>query len=141
MVTLRQKNLVQESFASLAPIAEDAMALFYRRLFELDPALSAMFPADMAAQHRKLAQMLTAAVKGLDHLDRLVPVVQDLGRRHTGYGVTEAHYETVGAALLWTLEKGLGAAFTPEMKNAWATVYGLLATVMKDAARMDTAAA
>ena len=82
MVTSRQKTLVQESFASLAPIAEDAMALFYRRLFELDPAVRRMFPPDMAAQHRKLAQMLTAAVKGLDHLDRLVPVVQDLGRRH-----------------------------------------------------------
>lgn len=141
MVTSRQKTLVQESFASLAPIAEDAMALFYRRLFEVDPVVRRMFPEDITAQHRKLAQMLTAAVKGLDHLDRLVPVVQDLGRRHAGYGVTEAHYDTVGAALLWTLEKGLGSAFTPEMKDAWATVYGLLATVMKDAARMETAAA
>jgi len=141
MVTLRQKALVQESFAALAPIAEDAMALFYRRLFELDPAVRRMFPEDMAAQRRKLAQMLTAAVKGLDHLDRLVPVVQDLGRRHAGYGVTEAHYDTVGGALLWTLEKGLGDAFTPETRDAWATVYGLLATVMKDAARTETAAA
>ena len=142
MVTSRQKTLVQESFASLAPIAEDAMALFYRRLFELDPAVRRMFPEDMAAQHRKLAQMLTAAVKGLDHLDRLVPVVQDLGRRHVGYGVTDAHYDTVGSALLWTLEKGLGSAFTPDMKDAWATVYGLLATVMKEAAaRAEIAAA
>jgi hemoglobin-like flavoprotein len=142
MVTTRQKTLVQESFASLAPIAEDAVALFYRRLFEIDPELRRMFPADMAAQHRKLAQMLTAAVKGLDHLDRLVPVVQDLGRRHVGYGVTDAHYDTVGSALLWTLEKGLGSAFTPDMKDAWATVYGLLATVMKEAAaRAEIAAA
>ena len=142
MVTTRQKTLVQESFASLAPIAEDAVALFYRRLFEIDPQLRRMFPADMAAQHRKLAQMLTAAVKGLDHLDRLVPVVQDLGRRHVGYGVTDAHYDTVGSALLWTLEKGLGSAFTPDMKDAWATVYGLLATVMKEAAaRAEIAAA
>ena len=142
MVTTRQKTLVQESFASLAPIAEDAVALFYRRLFEIDPELRRMFPADMAAQHRKLAQMLTAAVKGLDHLDRLVPVVQDLGRRHVGYGVTDAHYDTVGSALLWTLEKGLGSAFTPDMKDAWATVYGLLATVMREAAaRAEIAAA
>ena len=142
MVTTRQKTLVLESFASLAPIAEDAVALFYRRLFEIDPELRRMFPADMAAQHRKLAQMLTAAVKGLDHLDRLVPVVQDLGRRHVGYGVTDAHYDTVGSALLWTLEKGLGSAFTPDMKDAWATVYGLLATVMKEAAaRAEIAAA
>ena len=142
MVTTRQKTLVQESFASLAPIAEDAVALFYRRLFEIDPELRRMFPADMAAQHRKLAQMLTAAVKGLDHLDRLVPVVQDLGRRHVGYGVTDAHYDTVGSALLWTLEKGLGSAFTPDMHDAWATVYGLLASVMKEAAaRAEVAAA
>jgi hemoglobin-like flavoprotein len=79
--------------------------------------------------------MLTAAVKGLDRLDQLVPVVQDLGRRHAHYGVADAHYDTVGAALLWTLEKGLGKAFTEETRDAWATVYGLLASVMKEAAR------
>jgi hemoglobin-like flavoprotein len=79
--------------------------------------------------------MITAAVKGLDRLEQLVPVVQDLGRRHTGYGVQESHYETVGTALLWTLEMGLGRAFTPEVKEAWTAVYTLLATTMKDAAR------
>jgi len=79
--------------------------------------------------------MLTAAVKGLDRLDQLVPAVQALGRRHATYGVADAHYDTVGAALLWTLEKGLGAAFTTEVREAWATVYGLLATTMKEAAR------
>ena len=141
MVTSRQKTLVQDSFAALAPVLEDATALFYGRLFELDPAVRRMFPEDMTMQRRKLAQMLTAAVKGLDRLEQLVPVVQDLGRRHAGYGVTERHYDTVGAALLWTLEKGLGRAFTPELKDAWTDVYGLLATVMKDAARTETAAA
>ena len=95
----------------------------------------------MAEQRRKLMQMLTAAVKGLDRLDRLVPVVEDLGRRHAGYGVADAHYDTVGAALLWTLEKGLGSAFTPEVKEAWATVYGLLATTMKNAAARELSAA
>jgi hemoglobin-like flavoprotein len=79
-------------------------------------------------------QMLTAAVKGLDRLEQLVPVVQDLGRRHAGYGVAESHYDTVGAALLWTLEMGLGKAFTAEVKDAWTAVYVLLATTMKDAA-------
>ena len=141
MVTSRQKTLVQDSFAALAPVLEDATALFYGRLFELDPAARRMFTEDMTMQRRKLAQMLTAAVKGLDRLEQLVPVVQDLGRRHAGYGVTERHYDTVGAALLWTLEKGLGRAFTPELKDAWTDVYGLLATVMKDAARTETAAA
>ena len=108
MLTVHQKTLVQDSFAIVAPIADDAAALFYRRLFELDPSLQRMFRGDMAEQRRKLMQMLTAAVKGLDRLDQLVPVVKDLGRRHATYGVEDRHYETVGAALLWTLEKGLG---------------------------------
>lgn len=135
MVTNAQKTLVQGSFVKIATIADDAAVLFYQRLFELDPSLRHMFRGDMAEQRRKLMQMITAAVKGLDRLDQLVPVVQDLGRRHTGYGVQESHYETVGAALLWTLEMGLGRDFTPEMKGAWTAVYTLLATTMKDAAR------
>src|SRR5215204_1012680 len=141
MLTLAQKQLVQESFAVIAPIAGDAATLFYRRLFELEPSLQRMFRGDMAEQRKKLMQMLTAAVKGLDRLDQLVPVVQDLGRRHATYGVADAHYDTVGAALLWTLEKGLGAQFTPEAREAWATVYGLLATTMKEAARESLEAA
>ena len=141
MLTQTQKALVQGSFATIAPIADDAAALFYRRLFEIDPSLQPMFRGDMAEQRKKLMQMLTAAVKGLDRIDQLIPVVQDLGRRHAHYGVADAHYDTVAEALLWTLEKGLGAAFTPEMKEAWATVYGILATTMKDAAREALAAA
>ncbi len=135
MVTDTQKVLVQESFAAVAPIADEAAVLFYRRLFELDPSLERMFRGDMAEQRRKLMQMLTAAVKGLDRLEQLVPVVEDLGRRHVGYGVTDAHYDTVGAALLWTLEQGLGEAFTPDVQDAWAAVYGLLARTMKNAAK------
>lgn len=135
MLTERQKTLVQESFATIQPIADDAAALFYRRLFEIDPALQKMFRGDMADQRRKLMQMLTAAVKGLDRIEQLVPVVEDLGRRHATYGVDDHHYDTVGAALMWTLEKGLGSAFTPEVEIAWVTVYGLLAGVMKKAAK------
>src|SRR5215510_4786881 len=140
MLTLTQKELVQETFATIAPIADDAASLFYRRLFEIDPSLERMFKGDMAEQRRKLMQMLTAAVKGLPRLDRLVPIVEDLGRRHVGYGVTDEHYETVGNALLWTLEKGLGSAFTPEVKEAWGTVYGVLASTMKNAAAEEAAA-
>jgi hemoglobin-like flavoprotein len=135
MLTDREKVLVQQSFALVAPIADDAAALFYRRLFELDPSLERMFKGDMSEQRKKLMQMLTAAVKGLDRLEQLVPVVEDLGRRHAGYGVADAHYDTVGAALLWTLEKGLGQAFTPEVQDAWVVVYGLLAGTMKNAAK------
>jgi hemoglobin-like flavoprotein len=141
MLTLTQKTLVQESFATIAPIADDAAVLFYRRLFEIDPSLQGMFRGDMAEQRKKLMQMLTAAVKGLDRLDQLVPIVQELGRRHAAYGVLDAHYDTVGGALLWTLEMGLGAGFTPETREAWVTVYGLLATTMKEAARDATIAA
>jgi hemoglobin-like flavoprotein len=141
MLTLTQKTLVQESFARIAPIADDAAALFYRCLFEIDPSLRQMFRGDMTEQRKKLMQMLTAAVKGLDRLDQLVPVVQELGRRHAAYGVADAHYDTVGSALLWTLETGLGALFTPETREAWATVYGLLATTMRDAAREALVAA
>jgi hemoglobin-like flavoprotein len=140
MVTNTQKVLVQESFAAVMPIADDAAALFYRRLFELDPSLERMFKGDMTEQRRKLMQMLTAAVKGLDRLEQLVPIVEDLGRRHVGYGVADSHYDTVGAALLWTLEKGLGNAFTPEVQDAWVAVYGLLANTMKNAAQEALAA-
>jgi hemoglobin-like flavoprotein len=140
MLTPAQKSLVQNSFATIVPIADDAAALFYQRLFELDPSLQGMFRGPMIEQRKKLMQMLTAAVKGLDRLEQLVPVVQDLGRRHVHYGVRDEHYETVGAALLWTLEMGLGSAFTAETREAWTAVYGLLATTMKDAAREAIAA-
>jgi hemoglobin-like flavoprotein len=137
MLTVAQKTLVQDSFAIIAPLADDVAVLFYRRLFELDPSLQRMFRGDMADQRKKLMQMLTAAVKGLDRLDQLVPVVEDLGRRHARYGVADAHYDTVGAALLWTLEMVLGRGFTADAKTAWATVYGVLATTMKEAAREE----
>lgn len=135
MVTSAQKTLVQDSFVDIATIADDAAVLFYQRLFELDPSLRALFRGDMSEQRKKLMQMLTAAVKGLDRLDQLVPVVQTLGRRHAGYGVREEHYETVGKALLWTLQAGLGRGFTPDVRAAWTAVYTLLATTMMTAAR------
>jgi len=131
MPTMTQIELVQKTFAVVAPIADDVAMLFYRRLFEIDPLLESMFTGNMVDQRRKFVVMLTAAVKGLPRLDRLIPVLQDLGRRHADYGVADSHYETVGAALLWTLEKGLGPAFTPEVKDAWATVYAVLASTMK----------
>jgi hemoglobin-like flavoprotein len=135
MLTADQKRLVQDTFAAIAPIADDAAALFYRRLFEIDPSLQRMFRGDMGEQRKRLMQMIAVAVKGLDRLDHLVPAVQDLGRRHAGYGVEDRHYDTVAAALLWTLEKGLGSAFTPAVRAAWTAVYALLATTMKEAAR------
>jgi hemoglobin-like flavoprotein len=131
-MTPHQKLLVQSTFAQIAPIADTAAALFYARLFELDPAIRPMFSSDVQEQGRKLMQTIAVAVHGLDNLDALVPVVRALGARHAGYGVQDRHYETVAAALIWTLKTGLGDAFTPEVSDAWATVYWLLADTMKD---------
>lgn len=127
--------LIRESFRKVAAIADQAASLFYARLFELDPSLRALFRGDMSEQGRKLMTMIGMAVGGLDRLDQLVPAVRQLGLRHAGYQVREAHYETVGEALLWTLERGLGPDFTPATKEAWAKVYGVLAETMKAGAR------
>jgi hemoglobin-like flavoprotein len=129
-----QIQLVQDSFKSVAPIADEAAALFYSRLFELDPQLRHLFKGDAKEQGRKLMTMIGAAVRGLNNLAALVPAVESLGRRHVGYGVRPSHYETVGAALLWTLRQGLGAGFTPQVEAAWTQTYTLLANTMKEAA-------
>lgn len=136
-VTIRQKELVQSTWRQILPISKTAPKLFYGRLFELDPQLRALFPADersMKAQHLKLMQMIHICVRGLNDLDRIVPAVRSLGRRHVGYGARDGDYGTVGAALLWTLEQGLGDAFDDEVKEAWANVYGVLAAAMMGAA-------
>ena len=133
-LTLFKVKLVQESFALVLPIKEQAAEIFYGKLFEKDPSLKSLFRGDMKEQGVKLMGMIAAAVNGLTNLDALVPTVQDLGKRHAGYGVTDEMYDTVGSALLETLEAGLGAAFTPNVKGAWLEVYTVLATTMKDAA-------
>ena len=124
-------RLVQQTWKQVDPIRDQAAALFYGRLFELDPSLRPLFKGDMAEQGRKLMNMLATAAMGLDRLDGIVGEVQALGRRHVAYGVQDAHYDTVGAALLWTLEQGLGDAFTPQVKAAWAEAYTLLADTIR----------
>jgi hemoglobin-like flavoprotein len=135
----KQIALVQSSFAQVVPIADVAASLFYDRLFELDPALRGMFRGDMVEQGKKLMTMIGTVVGGLKSLDRIVPGIQALGARHAGYGVRDEHYDVVGAALLWTLAKGLGEAFTDEVRDAWAAAYTLLANTMKDAAAQAAA--
>ena len=135
-----QKALVKESWRKVAPMADAAARLFYDRLFEIDSTTRPLFQIDLADQRRKLIQALTMVVQGLDHLETLVPTIADLGRRHAQFGVTDAHYDTVGAALLWTLEQGLGSAWTPEVKVAWSCAYALLADVMRGAAGEPTLA-
>ena len=133
-MTPQQISLVQQSWKSVEPISEKAAELFYGKLFELDPTVTPLFTTELDLQGKKLMQMLGIAVGGLTRLDTIVPAVQELGRRHVGYQVLDKHYDTVAAALLWTLEQGLGAGFTPEVKEAWTITYTTLADVMKKAA-------
>jgi hemoglobin-like flavoprotein len=133
-MTPENQILVRESFAKVVPIAPQVAVLFYDRLFVLDPSLRPLFQGDKAEQGRKLMTMIGTAVANLAKLEAIVPAVQDLGRRHAGYGVQPAHYDIVAAALLWTLGQGLGDAFTPPVEAAWTEAYTILATVMKDAA-------
>ena len=126
--------LVRSSWQQVLPIKETAAQLFYGQLFELDPSLRPMFKGDMVEQGRKLMTIINTAVNSLDDLGPILGAVQDMGRRHVGYGVTEAHYDTVGSALIWTLGKGLGEQFTPAVKDAWVETYTTLASAMKQAA-------
>jgi hemoglobin-like flavoprotein len=140
-MTPEQIRLVKSSFTSVLPIADRTGVQFYDRLFALDPALRQLFTGDMTEQSRTLMRMLATVVNGLDRLDAIVPAVQALGVRHADYGVVDAHYQTVGDALLWTLQQGLGDAFTPEVAGAWSTAYAVLARIMQSAARESARAA
>lgn len=131
-----QKSLITSSWRAVEPIADQAATSFYERLFGLDPGLRALFrDSDMVAQRRKLITALRSVVAGLDDLDRVIPVLQSLGRRHAGYGVRDAHYDTVGRALLETLGQGLGSDWTPELEAAWTEAYALVSGVMREAQR------
>lgn len=143
MLTVNDVALVRASFAKVLPIKDTAADLFYDRLFKIAPHLRTMFPADLKEQKIKLMAMIAAAVKSLDNLDALVPPVKALGVRHAGYGVTADHYSIVAEALLWTLERGLGDDFTPDVRAAWTEVYGVLAATMQAGAAeaADTRAA
>jgi len=129
-MTRAQKQLVQASFARLAPSADAVAEMFYRELFALDPGLRKLFRGDLARQGQKLMSMLSTAIANLDRLEAIVPAVRGLGRRHAGYGVEPADYQTVARALIATLEQGLGSDFTPALREAWASCYRVLAGEM-----------
>jgi hemoglobin-like flavoprotein len=133
-MTPQQVHLVQASFAKVEPIAEQAAALFYGRLFETAPELRALFAGDMHAQGRKLMTAIATVVHSLHDTDAVAPAVRNLARRHVAYGVRPEHYQSVGAALLWTLEQGLGNDFTPAVNAAWEAAYGALSGMMIAAA-------
>ena len=129
-MTPEQIKLVQDSFAKVAPISEQAAALFYGRLFEIAPEVRRMFKGDMKEQGRKLMATLAVVVNGLSNLDAILPAASALAKRHLAYGVKPGHYTPVGEALLWTLERGLGAGWTQELAAAWAAAYTTLSQFM-----------
>jgi hemoglobin-like flavoprotein len=139
-LSIEQKELVQTTWLKVMPIADTAASLFYQRLFELDPNIGRLFKnTNMTSQRLKLINMLSAAVKGLDTIDTLLPTLKDLGRNHVKYGVKDEHYASVGEALLWTLKQGLGPIYTVKVADAWTTTYALIADVMRRAAREASA--
>jgi hemoglobin-like flavoprotein len=129
-MTPDQVKAVQDSFTKVEPIAEQAAALFYGRLFETAPMVKALFHDEMAAQGRKLMATLATVVRGLDNLESVLPAASALARRHVDYGVKAADYAPVGAALLWTLERGLGEQWTTELADAWGAAYNILSAYM-----------
>ena len=133
-LTARQIEVLQSSFQVIQPVAQTAGEIFYRRLFEIDPKLAVLFKGNMGEQGRKFMQVLAVAVGGLSNMATLVPVVQQLGLRHVGYGVRVEHYDAARDALLWTLARVLQDTYTDEVRTAWLTAYAMLAGVMKEAA-------
>jgi len=137
-MTPQQTHLVRTSFALVEPIAAQAATMFYNNLFAADPPLRALFRGDIAAQGERLMTMIGAAVGLLDRPHALLPVLRSLGARHAGYGVRDTHYATVGTALIQTLEQGLGDAFTPDVRDAWIALYGVVSRTMIEAAALET---
>jgi nitric oxide dioxygenase len=140
-MTPDQIKLIQESFAKVAPISEEAAALFYGRLFEIAPSVKPLFRSDMTEQGRKLMATLAVVVNGLNNLESILPTASALAKRHVDYGVKAADYEPVGVALLWALERRLGAHWTAELAAAWGAAYGLLSNFLIGKAYGRSAAA
>jgi hemoglobin-like flavoprotein len=140
-MTPAQVKSIQDSFAKVAPIADRAAALFYGRLFEIAPEVKPLFRGDMTEQGRKLMKTLTVVVNGLGNLEAILPAASVLAKGHVGFGVKATHYAPVGEALLWTLERGLGSDWTPELKGAWTAAYSTLANFMIGEAYGTAAAA
>lgn len=129
-LTQQQVEWLQRSWARVVPIAPEAAKLFYARLFELDPGLRSLFRGDAGVQHRALIAALDQAVNALEDPGVLAPVLSELGRRHAGYGVVPAHFDVVGAALIWTLERGLGDAFVVPVREAWEALFAEVRRMM-----------
>lgn len=133
-LSTQQIQLIRDSWQRVLPMKKQAAELFYGRLFELDPSVKSLFKGKLDFQGDKLMTTLNVVVNSLDDLSSVEAMLQAMGERHIIYGVEAAHYETVGAALLWVLQQSLGDYFTEEVEEAWVIAYGLVATTMKEAA-------
>jgi hemoglobin-like flavoprotein len=137
----QQIQLVRASFAAVRLTVSQPGALFYDNLFAVDPSLRNLFHGAIAQQGERLMTMIGSALDLLDRPAVLLPVLRQLGARHVGYGVKERHYAAVGAALIRTLEQGLGVAFTDDVRQAWTELYGVISSTMIDAAQREPVAA
>lgn len=133
-MTPRQIRLVQSSWQRVTATQETVAGLFYSKLFELDPSVAPLFKGNMVEQGRRLMTVIGFAIPGLSHVERLVPLLRNLGRRHVEYGVVDRHYDAVGVAFLWTIGNALGTAFSTEVREAWLAAYTLMANTMKEGA-------
>lgn len=134
-VTPEQKVLIRQTWADIVPVADTTAALFYGRLFVIDPPARRLFGSkDMRVQGNQFMQMLSIFVRSLDDLAVMEPAIEGLGRRHAGYGVLPSDYDGVGRALLWAVEQVLGDAFTEPVRDSWAEAYRILATTMQRSA-------
>lgn len=141
-MTPDQIRIVQQTWAAVEPIADKVPAIFYDKLFEIDPSARPLFTnTNIETQHQKLVDALDLVADTAEHLEALLPALRDLGRRHVRYGVREHHYDSVGAALLETLKAGLGEIFTDEVRTAWTEAYARIASTMKSGAAETRAAA
>lgn len=140
-MTANQVRLIRSTWHSIGPIARMVPQIFYDRLFEIDPSTKALFSnTDMPDQHMKLLDALDLVADHADDLESLIPALEGLGRRHVRYGVLDKHYDSVGSALLWTLERSFGLAFTHDVREAWTLAYGFIAGTMRRAAATQEAA-
>lgn len=126
--------LLQTTFEKIRPITDTVAKSFYDKLFELDPSVKSLFKGDMKKQGRMLMSAINMVVNGLNRPEETIPAIQELGKRHVTYGVKNEHYDTVGEALLSTLEQYLGDDFTSEVNQTWTEAYTLIAQTMKEAA-------
>ena len=132
-MTPRQIALVRQSWVKVQPIADEAAALFHQRLFQIDPALRALFTSDLVEQGRKMMTMLSVAIHALERVESLA-TLQDLGARHRNYGVAPEHYPKVREALIWALDQSLGRSFNAEVRDAWSALYERIARRMQSPA-------